>query len=701
MPAPAEMVPRPRAPVAPLPIEASLRDRRSSAEQGARRLESPFAPSDMKKEQFEAAQKKGADAEAYAKTHENPRDTIKEQRGLTGRLSETELKHLGRVDSSLAGEVLQFDTYSSVMEESAKTGKTPEQICEDHKPPINGKQFETVRNEVLGRMVNMQYLQEAIPGFDKKDGPQRLIAVDAYAASHPGVRKLYVESMRDIARRAVAMPEDPTEAAKAGAKGKKDALDTDRGIVIDRIKARLGSKADTLSSDQIEQMFKGGLSVDEVEMNMVDDVLRANKINPVEYHARQEAQAARERMDVLRREFEGTHQNDKSKFYLKAYLKGHSPDPRVDEYRKLEGRTAEISKMEQIITPKQDQTIREIEESVYGKINYAKGGARVGGMRSDLEAIHDNLKQVRITEQAGKAPLTVDGEKTSADRTLLQEQLRDEMVGALETSIQDAFYEDYDRLDKMNTRKAEADALDAAEKGDVRRHDAILAIEKNQAHHGVETDPITGKKIVHCPDIGADVKRITEDTDNGVRRLELRSLTEGEHPVVALYETDERGVVKLGVDGKPIPKYFVDEKGLPYKDGVSITKVPATWESVRLEQLSLEDRTLLNEIHASQGESVAQKVMSDYFFGLRPPVRNVELHGTKKDLKLTDGQQADIAKYLGKGGIKEAYKDSRDYNTFKKILHERGINPNKGGPGWLLMLFLFLGGGVVRKKDET
>ena len=391
------------------------------------------------------------------------------------------------------------------------------------------------------------------------------------------------------------------------------------------------------------------------------------------------------------------------------YLRGNESDPRVKEYVAL--RTRNEGLPQPSISEAQEQTIRDIEDAVFGKQTYIRGAlVSAGGVRDEIRQIQDNLTASERVERAAKTPASGDQQKAS-ERVLKQEELRQQMAEALEDSVQEVLWNDYRDLREINDRKAQADALDAAEQGDVRLSDGILALQRNQGHHGVETDATTGKTIIHRKGIGEDVRRIAQDKEEGVRRIELRDLSEGEHPVVALYETDERGIIKMdgGNPPQPIPRYFVDEKGLPYREGVSQKKIPATWETVRYEQLSVEDRKLLDQIHAGQGARLTQEIMSDYFIALKPPFRGIlgqrgqmEVLGSRDDLKLSHGQSADLAAYLGADMVKAAYQESRDSGrTLADILNEKGIDTKRGGSFWFLLLLLLGGVSGFKKKEDN
>lgn len=630
------------------------------------------------------AQKHAEQVKAFHEKNKNPRDAIKSNEKITSSLSDTEKKQLNSVNSDLAKQAEQFDNYSSVVDEARRTHRSIEDVCKAHEKTDSGfeSRFNDSQKAVVDQMIQASYVTGRIPGYKGMSDSNKRLAVEAYVAANPRVRELYVSEMSKIARDAINLSEDPTKAATNAKDSKVADLKGEKKVLLEQMRARLGVKDSDLTDDQIEQMYANGRNVDEVEMDMFDAMLKAQKIEPSAYHARQ----ALQRMQALQGEFQiSAGKGTKSTFNLEAYIQAHPADQRVIEYNALAVNEKTNIGLAAQIKSQDELTIQNVRNAVYGRANYDRGGVMVGGIRAELDKIDSNLRATKQAENQ-KSNVTPEAQaKADAERAVLKVR----MEKLMEDSVERALLDDYDELEGDNQRKIAAEAQDAGELGELREKKAITDVNVRQKEHGVKTNE-KGKKVINRTDIGDDARRISQDGDEGVRRIELRNLTEGDDPVISLKDKD----------GKPL---YVDKNGKPCDDKAS-DKREATWRDVNYEQLSKEDRDLLDKIHESQGQRIAETVMVDYFFAQKPPMkgRELEIIGDKKALDLSPAQQADLARYLGGDQIREYFKQSREFSSFKDLLGEIQKSPGGEHNKFIAFLLLLLGmaGGLVKKRDD-
>jgi len=620
------------------------------------------------------AQQQAEQVRAFQEKNKNPRDAIKGNEKSTPPLSDTEKRQLEKVDSKLAEQAKQFDNYSSVVDEARRTHRSTEDVCKAHEKTDAGfeTRFNANQKAVVDQMMQASYVTDRIPNYAKLPSDKQRLAVEAYVAANPRVREQYVSEMSKVAREALNLSEDPTNAATNAQTERAKQLDTDRDIEEKKLNGKL-HRAKDLIDDEVKALFDGGKTVEQAEMALLDKTLEDSGIKPADYASYQEQQ----RMQALENEFQEAHKkgpHGSSQFDRDGYINGNPGDPKVVEYKRLQARkpTHPVN-----FSPEDQQKIKVAEDAVLGEVKYVRGApVTTGGVRQELQRIHDNLEtqQKEVGRKINVSP------EAQAKADAEKETLKLRMEKAMEDAVEQAFLKDYDELDEINQRKIAAEAQDAGELGELREKKAITDLNARQKEHGVKTGtdgPEKGKKIINRTDIGDDARRIAQDGEEGVRRIELRNLSEGTDPVISLRNPD--GSVK----------YYVDANGKPC-DAKATGAKEADWRTVNYEQLTKEDRDLLDKIHESQGQRIAESVMVDYFFAQKPPMkgRDLIIIGDKKALDLSVAQQADLARYIGGDQIREYFKQSREFSSFKDILGE--IQKSPGGEHNRFIMFLLL-----------
>lgn len=690
-PSPARPAPSPERyskPPAPLSEKAALKDYRPTAERGT------VLKTDTEVQQ---AQAQAEAIKNHKKTTESPREAIKKIVEPAQPLSATELAQLKGINTTLAQEAKDFSDYSTIVNEARDTNRTIEEVCKSH--GVQRTDFNKSQEAVINRMMTSDYITGRIPNYAGMQEPERRAAVEAYIAANPGVREVYLTQMQEVARDILKRAEDPTQAATNSQTERVKQLDADREVEEKKMNGKLKRNKD-LTDDEVKALFDGGKTVEQAEMALLDKTLEDSGIKPAEYAAYQEQQ----RMQALENDFQEAHKKGphaNSPFDRDGYINGNPGDPKVAEYKRLQARkpTQPVN-----FSAEDQQKIKAAEDAVLGEVKYVRGApVTTGGVRQELQRIHDNLEAQQ--KEAGKKINVSPEAQGKAD--LEKAALEKRMAEALEKSVETALMDTYDQLEEGNKRKIEADAQDAGEREEDREKEAILAVHKIQGEHGVKTGDENGppnekgKKVINRTDIGKDVRRLAQDGEEGLKRIELRNLTEGNPPVIRLLDSTDQPL-------------YVDEKGKPCAADYAGRKTLATWETVNYSQLSQADRDLLDNIHQSQGARLEQKILVDYFIARKPPMdrwniltggwKDVVMKGQPEDLKLTNVQESNLVGYIGKDAVKAFFKDSRNFTTLNKVFEEMDEDPNSHGSAMALLMALIaaLAGGLSlgKKKRE-
>lgn len=644
-------------------------------------------------ENIQQGKKHAEDLRKFDREHKDPAEAIQEARNKSIKpLTETEYIQLNRVNPNLAEEARQFGSYSEVMTEAQKLGKPPAEIAQ-----ARGVQnFDDARSAVIDRMVQFDVFQQ-IPGFSEMKPEAQRQFVEENFATNPRVRALYIQEMRSISREATGLPDDQNAKNSAEQSATQSERVVKRNQLIDRLRARLGEKGKSLTNEQVEEMFAGARDVAEVRMQLFDKLLDQNNISSAAVRQRDQLQSDIGQLDSqLRR--------------LDAQIKAKLGDvATLQKQRETISQTLQSNKdaLSRItITSEQELVINEVNRAVYGTVDVRAGGTRVGGVDSDLTAIHVSLQQEQ--SQVVNASLSPEQEALQKQGEVLRTNLEDRMQNALSAKVEDTLYEQIEESRAIIERKMLAESAEKSEAEKNLMDKSLGRLAEQQNNNWIGMDKEKGTRTVNYEQIGKDVRYLVQEGTEGRKRLILRDLMMG----------GEGAIIRMnGVDGKPLTMNsdgtLVNADGTPYTitvqqrqpDGsYTPTEVQGSWKNVPYEQLPQESRDVLTKIDQEQGTPYATRLIMDLEQARHPHSlkEGFKILGNLRSLNL---QRDEITSLYTKMGdvLVDGIQKGKDADKILEKLANMGYPDitdmgRKGLIPLLLMVIMMFSG---FKKDES
>ncbi len=611
--------------------------------EGQQRVEHPVRADDAKANaRLKEGQSQAQELRDQEAKEPDPRRTMERAREMPS-LNENDHRNLERVNPALAREARNFDTYTSVVNEANTSGKTVEQVLRERN--IDQNDFNAMRTDVLTRIGNMNYVRQVIPGLDQLEPSVREAFVENYIAANPDVRRHYVETMRSVGERAAAIPDAPQDAALARINGALGLREGTNGATAALTRAQIDAAAATGEPGR-------------ATLAVYDQLLRNNNIaEPALF--REHFQLQREINDIR-----AANPQDSRLAGLDLRLK------LIDQSMQFAQHEAEYNALNARLTAQ-----------VYGEVNPA--GVRVNGIEQEIQTL---VKQAEAQRNgAGSENPAQPGQMTEAARQTQMEKLSREMSGALESAIDRTLRESYDDATDLGERKVLAEADRLEKEGQERLADAERLLVKREDADWVGKDKARRKRVVHRDQIGADVRRVAYEGDEGVRRIMLRQMSTGEGAVIHLTADGKPGgppLQDMGPDGKT-----------PQKNPDGSPK-PATWETVQMSQLSEADRNLFNQLYDRQHVQFEDRLLRDFDFARHPRglADTLDLIGSAGSLHLTKDEYGFLHEQFG-DRMEKAAADSEAMRGITQELKNKGLEP--GG----LMALLFALMALFKKKE--
>ncbi|MFH0773802.1 MAG: hypothetical protein V1922_05845 [bacterium] len=660
-------------------------------------VEAPKAPP-AKAPKIVEAQKQADTLRQFEAEHKDPREVVQQSRDRSARpLTPTELANLKKVDPKQAEQAERFNTYSEVMAEAKRTGKPPAEVAKAK----GTTDFDKTRDAVEDQMRQLPVFQD-MEGFrDMTPAEQRAFVEESFG-TNDRVRAIYLTQMREVSRDAMTLPEDQKTKTSGETAQRTTERSAQRKATIDRMRARLKATDQDLSDTQVEAMFKSGQTPEEARLSVMDALLEKKGINPTEYHAHQEAQAADARLAELQNEFQDAHKKGPhagNAFDLDGFLSGNSADKRVQEYKQLQQRKAQIAKIPSTIQPDQETTIEEVKRAVYGKMDF-DAGQRVGGIDAELQAIHQNM--TTETQVSPNQIFTPEQQQLQQEREQRIVALQEKMEKALSKSVEDTLIEQIDETRDIMERKTLAEQADKEEGEKTLKDKATSRMVEQQNHNWIGMDKAKGNRTINYDQIGSDARYIAREGEDGVKRLILRDMMMGGEGAIVKMSDENGQPLTMNPEGKLVRAdgsvYNITVQQRGESGQYSPVSVPATWENVPYESLPEEGRNVLNTLQQEQGDAYATRLVMDLEQARHPHSlgERWKVLGKLKTLNLSRDEITAIHTKLG-DVLEKGVQQARDADHILDRLAAQGVDVTASGSKTLIGLLVALGLGGIPK----
>ena len=644
-----------------------------------------------------ASRERAKQLKEFDSTHKDAKDGIVEARNKRARpLSPTELTQLRKVDPKLADEAEQFNTYTDVMAEAVKTGKTPGEVAKSR----GDSDFDKTRTAVVDRLAQLDVFQ-GMDEFKAMNPQQQRDFVESTVGTNDRVRAAYLREMRKIGTDAAALPEQQ-KVINEGISPQQARREIQIG---ERVNKRLGNKNHVKTYADVMALLGDADTPEEARMKIMDQMLKDNGIEPAVYRAFQEAQLATKRLDDLQRGFLEVHKKGPyatGNFDLNAYLDKNGNDPKVAEYQALQARMQATAALRGKIQPENPQTsaaITDITDKVYGTIDYsANGQPRVGGIEKDLKELFASRAQ--DTAAQSEAP-TQEQLQTQQQAEAQKAALGERMQKALAEAVEDTLDAQIDEARAIAERKMLAETADKDEAEKTIKDRALVRLADQQDHNWIGMDEKSGHRTVNYDVIGHDVRYAGAHGEEGVKRLQLRDLMMGGEGAVIKIEGTTMGpdgIIK-NADGSD---FLVDVQERQ-ADGTYVNKkVQGTWENIPLDKLPAEGKSVLESVFAQTKDGYVTRMFMDLEQARHPHSlkEGWKILGNLKNINLTRDEIVNAHNKLG-NLVVDGVRKGKEGDQILKKLEGMGLdvtNEGKKGILPLLMMLIMLLGGFKKKE---
>lgn len=573
-------------------------------------------------------------------------------------------------------ELDKFTLYAEVLQKSRETGLDGAQVVAND-PTLRDEltrlhtDWDGLSGGVLNGLLYTETIRTIMPPefYGIRDEAIKREIIQILIASDPRLREAVIEKIRGVVTLAESIPVPLTATERATLEGERNALDAKitamgdslamvPGLTPNRINAYTDGRTFEQAVRALERdlLVHGGIGVAHQ-----GDLLALN----IEVTSKKEAKRILDEKQIATAKLEALQA---------AYLQ-RGANLSVTQQAALDTLTAERDVAGQNLTQAQgrvdqiaqrfNKTEAEIEaivQSVKRTIHGGEGvlGVREPGLRDTLEELVRTAGERREKENKINHPPPLTAEK-QRERITQQNDLTARLENVMAEAISEVLLKRYEDSVKLNSRKTEANAREAAKKGEEDKAKGLRLIEEAKDTRWVKFDKDKRKFTTDKPQIETDMRYLAARGEEGLKRLFLRELTETGRAVITLPLRPAGGGV-----------------GARY-----------TYDSMPLDELTPEQKTLLDSIFTQEKDRYLEKLFGDYYAS-RLGVGGL-LGSLAKDIKLSDAEFVRLDQSFGERFQQKVGSSKEAVRTMKR-LRESGVNINILGPLWYMLLAILLGG---------
>lgn len=540
--------------------------------------------------------------------------------------------------------------YADIQQEAARTGKSFDTIRDERGIT---RTWKDIRENALNTILKLDDMQKMFPELSRITNEEtRRGFIEATLASDPKLSVKMAQKMASIMERAKTLQEKPKDQELEEAKQTKETA---------------GKRIED-GTEKISQIFEDeGITLTDTQKELVQTLTQQGR--PPEFilgHLKSQL-LDRTTMSHL----------DKIKRYEQAKTKAKDLEDklsRTDNTKVIpgyaEGLQREHEKEKEIIKNFEETSLKDAETqrqyNQYTKVmeltnEQKEAGLYKGSVAQELSEMQAAKKQIDASDKviiAKEANATTQEKNWRAERLRQESELIRTIEGVLPESIAELMVERYDEIITLREQQLAEDIEKAGKEKGEKIANGVKTVGEMINSKYIHLDPRTRNRTINHDNIGTDMRFLAYHGEDGVKRLILEKL------------------------------------GFTAADGVT----PIDAKTVDLSTLAEDQQNTLQEVYASQGNVLKERLFTDYFMARGFTDRTAFGRFPLGRLALKDHEwqrlEANFKDFLTNGA-----EHSPAAGKVLKELEAQGIKKG-GGLKWLLAaLALLATGGLAKARD--